>query len=113
MGFPTLQKLTKAFKNVDRVKFFAVQTVFEGAEVNTFDKLLETQRKYDLPLPFGHDEASPYPSVMKDYRTGGTPWYVIIDKNNKVIYNDYHIGVEQAKLLIDHALVFEKSDVSS
>ncbi len=115
-GFPTLEELQNHFYpqiKQGKLKAWVVQTVFEGAEVNTFDKLLETQRKYDLPLPFGHDEASPYPSVMKDYRTGGTPWYVIIDKNNKVIYNDYHIGVEQAKLLIDHALVFEKSDVSS
>jgi hypothetical protein len=34
------------------------------------------------PLPFGHGTISPdgrYPTTMVNYRTGGTPWFVVID----------------------------------
>ena len=115
-GFPTLEELHNHYYpqiKEGKLKAWVVQTVFEGANENTYEKLRETQEKYDLPLPFGHDDAAPYPSVMRDYHTGGTPWYVIIDKDNKVIYNDYHIGLDQAKLLIDHALSFENDDVTN
>lgn len=55
-GFPTLQKLIKALG--DRgFAFAAVQTVFEGAESNTFERLRETQLRYGLNIPFGHDPA--------------------------------------------------------
>jgi thiol-disulfide isomerase/thioredoxin len=37
---------------------------------------------------------------MIDYRTGGTPWTVIIDRDGVVRYNDFHIGVEEAAALI-------------
>ncbi|WP_208753128.1 hypothetical protein [Bradyrhizobium genosp. SA-3] len=30
------------------------QTVFEGSEANTFDRLRENQRRYGLHVPFGH-----------------------------------------------------------
>lgn len=50
-GFPTLQKLIKALG--DRgFAFAAVQTVFEGAESNTFERLRETQLRYGLNIPF-------------------------------------------------------------
>lgn len=33
---------------------------------------------------------------MRRYRTGGTPWVVLLDGEGVVRYNDFHIGPEQA-----------------
>lgn len=105
-GFPNLQKLYDTFKNDQKFMFFAIQTVFEGHKVNSFDKLRENQLKYKLPIPFGQDEgiASGHElsTLMQDYKTRGTPWFLFIDENNKVLFSDFHIN-------IDAALIFLKS----
>jgi thiol-disulfide isomerase/thioredoxin len=99
-GLPALQEMTKALKSNEQVIFLAVQTVFEGHEANTYDKIIETQRQYDLNIPFGHDpgdESSHNRSkMMYHYRTGGTPWFIFIDKENNVVFNDYHLNIESA-----------------
>ena len=100
VGLPALQEMVEALKDNDKVKFFALQTVFEGEEVNTKEKMLETQKKYGLEIPFGHDvgsvETGNRSSTMYNYRTGGTPWFIFIDQNNNVVFNDFHLNVEKA-----------------
>ncbi len=105
MGFPTLKKVYNRFKGNESVVFAAIQTVFEGHSVNTKDKLADTQEKYDLPIPMGHDglfvsTSMPIPKTMADYRSGGTPWVVIIDKKGMVAFNDFHIQFNDAQKLI-------------
>ena len=99
-GFPALQKLTKALTNNPAVVFLAIQTVFEGYEANTHDKMVETQKKYNLNIPFGHDpgddSSDNRSKVMYHYRTGGTPWFIFIDQKNNVVFNDFHLNVEKA-----------------
>jgi len=99
-GLPALQEMTKALKNNDSVAFLAVQTVFEGHHENTFDKIMEIQEKYGLEIPFGHDpgdeDSHNRSKVMQHYRTGGTPWFIFIDQNNNVVFNDFHLNVEKA-----------------
>ena len=41
---------------------------------------------------------------MKDYRSGGTSWAVIINQQEAVIYNHFHIKAEQAVVLIEQLL---------
>ena len=104
MGFPTLKKLTEVFKDNDQVVFLAVQTVFEGYRSNTPNKLRSNQLTYDLAIPMAHAPGNPQtrepPTVMRAYRSGGTPWKVIIDPSGKVVYNGFHIAVERATTLI-------------
>jgi hypothetical protein len=52
-GFPTFVTLAGELRDKG-VGLAAIQTVFEGSEVNTFDRLRENQRRYGLPVPFGH-----------------------------------------------------------
>ena len=59
IGLPNLKKMVDALEEDDKVVFFAVQTVFEGSHTNTPEKLKITQDKYDLRIPFGHDDGSP------------------------------------------------------
>jgi hypothetical protein len=105
MGFPTLKKLTEVFKGNDQVIFLAVQTVFEGYRFNTQDKLRQSQIKYSLNIPMAHAPGDPdtheSPTIMRKYRSGGTPWAVIIDSSGKVVFNNFHIEVVDAVSLIE------------
>lgn len=92
-GFPTLQRLVQDPRSKG-VTFAAVQTVFEGASVNTPDTLLLDQQRYGLRIPFGHDDRSLlglYPSTMENYRAGGTPWFVAIDPLGVVLQDGFAI----------------------
>jgi len=94
VGLPSLKKLVDAFEYTDKVAFLAVQTVFEGAQANTYDKILETQKKYGLKIPFGHDPGNGRATIMQDYQTGGTPWFIFIDQEDNVVFADFHINVD-------------------
>ena len=75
-----------------------IQTVFEGHFTNTADKLREIQLRYELAIPMGHDSGPEhgYPKTMIDYRTGGTPWMILIAPQRRVVYNDYGIDGQKA-----------------
>lgn len=95
-GFPMLQKLHSAL-NHKGVGFAVIQTVFEGADENTLDKLRENQLKYNLPIAFGHDEpltGSLHPTFMEDYHTRGTPWFTLIDASGCILFSDFHLDEE-------------------
>ncbi|MEM7254084.1 MAG: TlpA disulfide reductase family protein [Pseudomonadota bacterium] len=97
MGFPSLKQFYDAFAEEPRVQAIAIQTVFEGFFTNTEEKVRDQQVRYDLPIVMGHDAGDPdgdhLPKTMKQYRTGGTPWIVVIDPRGVVVFNDFHINV--------------------
>ncbi|WP_070138143.1 peroxiredoxin family protein [Crocinitomix algicola] len=100
VGLPSLQKMVNALAGNENVKFLAIQTVFEGASKNTFDKIIETQKEYGLNIPFGHDDGSQNnesrSSTMTDYQTGGTPWFIFIDESDNIVFADFHVNTEAA-----------------
>lgn len=98
-GLPSLQKMVDALQGNDKVVFLAVQTVFEGHDANTYEKMLETQKKYNLKIPFGHDagdDGKSRSNLMRNYGTGGTPWFIFIDQNNTIVFADFHLNAEAA-----------------
>jgi hypothetical protein len=98
-GFPTLKKLINGLQENNNIRFLAIQTVFEGHSQNTYDKIREAQIKYDLKIPFGHDAGNDDKSVsnfMKNYKTGGTPWFVLIDKHDNIVFADFHLNPDAA-----------------
>ena len=96
-GFPTLKHLHRELR--DRgVGFAVIQTVFEGGAVNTYDKLAVNQEQYGLRIPFGHDvpmDGARYPSFMEDFRSGGTPWFTVIDPAGTVVHADFRIDARR------------------
>lgn len=101
-GFPTFVTLAEDLRETS-VGLAAIQTVFEGSQVNTFDRLRENQRRYGVRVPFGHavaDSASAdaVPAVMQAYRSGGTPWFVVITPDGHVVYDGFRLD---AKSLVD------------
>ena len=98
-GLPDLKKMVNALGAKDKVVFLAIQTVFEGHDENSYDKILETQKKYDLQIPFGHDAGDDDKSksnIMTNYNTGGTPWFILIDKKDNIVFADFHLNVDGA-----------------
>lgn len=104
-GFPTLIELIKRYEEKEDVAFIAIQTVFEGFHTNTPGKAKSTAEKYVLTIPVAHSGLEKKRSaIMRDYRTGGSPWTIIIGRNGKVRFNDFHIRPGQAEKLIDQLL---------
>ncbi len=104
-----MKKVYKKYKNHEQVVFAAIQTVFEGHSINSQSKLRSTQKKFNLPVPMGHDgkplsNKLPIPRTMAEYRSGGTPWVVILDKKGTVIFNDFHIPFKDAVKLINNLI---------
>jgi len=94
-GLPDLKKMVEALKSNESVAFLAVQTVFEGHDSNTFEKMVETQKQYNLMIPFGYDagdDGKSISNIMKNYQTGGTPWFLFIDKHDNVVFSDFHLN---------------------
>ena len=104
-GFPTLRTIARTYKGDDGVVLLAVQTAFEGKRINTVDKLRRNQIDHKVPVPMAHDagENTPrgLPQTMIDYRSGGTPWAVIIGPDGSVAYNNFHIAPNQAIEMIE------------
>lgn len=97
-GFPALKKISDALADNPGIAFAGIQTVFEGHGTNTVDKVREIQLRYDLKVPMGHDPGGEdgYPATMADYRTGGTPWMILINPQREVVYNNFNINVDNA-----------------
>ena len=98
-GFPTLKHLVKELGDKG-FGFAVIQTVFEGVAQNTLEKLRTNQETYALNIPFGHDPAPPgerYPTVMGDYRSAGTPWFIVINPEGEVVY--YNFQLEAGRFL--------------
>ena len=99
-GFPTLQQITSAFADEPLVVTAGIQTTFEGHTINTADKVREMQLRYNLKIPMGHDPGKNnpggYPNTMRDYRTGGTPWQVLINPEGRVVFDGFHVHTERA-----------------
>ncbi len=104
-GFPTLQALHAVLSD-QGVGFAVIQTVFEGAHENTFERLRPNQLEYELPVAFGHDEppaGSTLPTFMQDYRTRGTPWFTVIDAGGRIILSDFRLDVGQLVKALEQA----------
>ena len=105
-GFPTLQAIARHYAHDSDVKFAVVQTVFEGFGSNTSQQAWSTMKRLGLALPIGHD---PGPRghrslTMERYRSGGTPWIVIIGPDGVVRFNGFNIKVDKAIGLINELM---------
>ena len=63
----------------------------------------ETAERYQLTIPVGHDPGPDNSGsvLMRHYRTGGTPWTVIIGKDGFVHFNEFHASAGPVCQLID------------
>lgn len=104
-GFPTLVRVQEAFGDNDGLAIAAIQTTFEGFGVNTAEKIPGIRERYGLTIPIGHDPGDPSgdhrPKTMRDYRTGGTPWLILINPDGLVAYNGFHADPDRLIEFLD------------
>jgi len=98
-GLPALKKISDTLADNPRVAFAAVQTAFEGLSTNSPEKVEEIQAQYELALPVGHADPAAdgghLPDVMSKYRTGGTPWFVVIAPGGEVLYDGFQLDADR------------------
>ncbi len=71
---------------------FHLQTVFEGAAVNTPARGAREVKRHGISVPVGHDARVDGDSIslfMRKFGTGGTPWTTVIDKKGIVRINAF------------------------
>ena len=98
-GLPDLKTMVDGLQDHKNIVFLAFQTVFEDHDENTFEKMVESQKQYELKIPFGHDAGEDGKSksqIMTNYKTGGTPWFILIDKHDNVVFSDFHLNPSAA-----------------
>lgn len=95
-GLPAVKKISEALAGNPGIVFAGIQTVFEGHSVNTIDKVRQVQLQYDLKMPMGHDPGDGRSKTMMAYRTGGTPWMILISPDRQVVFNDFGINTDKA-----------------
>lgn len=98
-GLPDLKKMVNALKENNNIVFLAIQTVFEGHQANTFEKMVDIQQQYKLEIPFGHDageDGQSVSNVIKNYQTKGTPWFLFIDKHDNIVFSEFNLNADAA-----------------
>jgi thiol-disulfide isomerase/thioredoxin len=95
--FPVLQQLIKEFEGNEGVAFLAIQTPFEDFASNSELQLKPIAQKHNLDIPIGHlAKTKDTYSINVAYETGGTPWWIVIDREGKVVFNDFTMAPDVA-----------------
>jgi len=96
-GLPELKKLQEQFTDDPNVLVMAVQTPFQNFEINTLEAGTKLFKENGLKGPLGHDsQAGRKSKTFQNYKALGTPWFVVLDKQGIVRYNDSSLPVEEA-----------------
>ena len=95
-GFPTMQKIVAGVADKG-VGLAVIHTAFDDDPRNNQDRIREMQLKFDLKIPFGHDPkvGNAYPTFMQDYRTRGTPFFIVIDPAGDLVFADFSLDAEK------------------
>lgn len=95
-GFPAMKKLVDNLSQKG-FGFAVVHTAFDDDPFNAQERIRENQLKFDLKVPFGHDPkiGGKYPTVMQDYRTRGTPFFLVIDPSGGVVFSDFSLDADK------------------
>ena len=95
-GFPAMQEIVSGLTD-SNVGFAVIHTAFDDDPSNSQERVREMQLKYDLKIPFGHDPkvGAQYPTFMQDYRTRGTPFFVVLNPENEIIFGDFNINADK------------------
>lgn len=65
-----------------------MQTTFDLEGLNTWEEALQEAQSWDVRAPVAQDkEGDKGPMTMQAYRSHGTPWTIVIDRENNVRYN--------------------------
>lgn len=95
-GFPAMKAIYEGLKDKD-VGLAVIHTAFDDDPRNTREKVAALQAEFEIPVPFGHDPkvGDAYPTFMTDYQTRGTPYFIVLDAKNEIIFSDFRLDPDK------------------
>ena len=91
-GFPAMKAIYEGLKDKN-VGLAVIHTAFDDDPRNSQDRVAALQSEFKIPVPFGHDpkNGDAYPTFMTDFQTRGTPYFIVLDPNNEIIFSDFRL----------------------
>jgi hypothetical protein len=84
------RKVESKYEDNQEVQVFYLQTTFELASVNTWEEAKEEAESWNVQAPVAQDALNPKtedPITMGAYGARGTPWTIVIDRDNNVRFS--------------------------
>ena len=81
-----------------------IHSNFEGPEY-TNDEIIENLKSLHVRFPVFRDAGMA--TTFHDYQAGGTPHWVLVDKNGKVVRSIFGSDPNRALLWLDYAIIEE------
>lgn len=101
-GLPQLKAMQDAFADDPEVLLFAIHTPFRNFETNNHSNAIRLVKEIGLDIPVGQDGSVDKRTVTYDaYRAYGTPWFVVLDKQGVVRFNNYDFPIRDARKLFN------------
>ena len=101
-GLPELKAIQEEFSSDSDVIVLAIQTPFRNFEENTHATAIQLFKKLGLNGPLGHDGSVERRTVTFDaYKAYGTPWFIVLDPQGVVHYNDSSLPIDEARVLFE------------
>lgn len=101
-GLPILKELQEDYGDDPQVKLIALQTPFRSDDLNTLAAAKALFEEKGLKGPVGHEGNSRKKSeTYINYKVPGTPWFVVMDKQGVVRYNDSSLPIEEAREMFE------------
>ena len=100
----TLQRLHRALESRG-VGFAVVQTVFEGAQENTFENCasISSSTAYLSPLVTTSRHRVHRSQRSWGLSYPGTPWFVVIDADGHIVFSDFHLDADRLVAELERA----------
>lgn len=107
-GYDEMLAIQDKYLDNPQVEMLGIQTVWEGKMQNTKAKVKKVREKYGFKIPMAYDDGDVNTayrsSIMTNYKTAGTPWFIVIDKQGKVTFNYHHLPIDATEEVIDSLL---------
>lgn len=89
------------YENGKKLNVIGIHTNFEGVDFS-MEQFQDAQEKYRIRFPFYKDFN--YDTTFLDYGAGGTPHWVLVDKEGVVIYSIFGSDPNNALLRLDYLI---------
>jgi thiol-disulfide isomerase/thioredoxin len=89
------------FENAEDINVLGIHTQFEGTEFST-QEFEGAKKEFHMRFPFFKDRNNN--ETYLDYGAGGTPHWVLVDKNGFVVYSIFGSDPNNALLRLDYKI---------
>ena len=91
----------------DKINVLGIHSNFEGPEYSN-DNVISTLNSLHVKFPFFKD--SGFATTFHDYQAAGTPHWILVNKDGKVIRSIFGSDPNRALLWLDYAIIEELSN---